>query len=349
MKYSAGEQIYKYELLSYIGGGEFGEVWLTKDFALDLPCALKILPRNDISIDERLLEAQIGCRLQHSNVVNIKYADVLEYKSEPVVTIAMPYYKSGSMLSQLNSNNFLDIKIATKCLIDILRGLEYLHENGYFHCDIKPNNILVGDSGESILTDYGITCYSPTHVAVHPRQCYLPHTSPETLSKNIYDERTDIYQLGLTAFRLLNGISEIRSEFMSDRNAFQKNVLAGKVIVDNKYQPFVPRKIKRIISKATALNPDDRYQSALEMRRALEQLVLKGNCTSDATGNIQFIVDGNSYRYEVLPSTDKLSDFVVFKKNLKSGRETKVKQYCKKGIKNSEVKKSINVLANDLL
>jgi len=349
MKYSAGEEIYKYKLVSYIGGGEFGEVWLTKDIALDSLCALKLLPRNDISIDERLLEAQIGCRLQHSNVVNIKYADIVQYKSEPIVTIAMPYYKNGSILSQLNSNNFLDIKIAIKCLIDILRGLEYLHENGYFHCDIKPNNILVGDYGECILTDYGITCYSPTHVAVQPRQCYLPHTSPETLSKNIYDERTDIYQLGLTAFRLLNGISEIRSEFMSDRRTFQKNVLAGKVIVDNKYQPFIPRKIKKIISKATALSPDDRYQSALEMRRALEQLVLKGTCTSDVNGDIQFVVNGNSYRYEVFPSTDKLLDLVVFKKSLKSGHEVRMKKYCKNGIKSSEVKKSITALANDLL
>ena len=90
MKYHTGETIYKYELQDYIGGGEFGEVWLAKDIALDSQCALKLLPRNDISIDERLLEAQIGNRLQHNNVVNIKYADVIQYgtPAQPVSFIA---------------------------------------------------------------------------------------------------------------------------------------------------------------------------------------------------------------------------------------------------------------------
>ena len=93
MKYHSGEKIYKYELQSYIGGGAFGEVWLARAIALDSQCALKLLPRSDISIDERLLEAQIGNRLQHNNVVNIKYADVIQYgaPAQSVVTIAMPF------------------------------------------------------------------------------------------------------------------------------------------------------------------------------------------------------------------------------------------------------------------
>ena len=351
MKYHSGEKIYKYELQSYIGGGAFGEVWLARDIALDSQCALKLLPRSDISIDERLLEAQIGNRLQHNNVVNIKYADVIQYgaPAQSVVTIAMPFYPHGSVFSQLNSNNFLDFKLTIKCLIDVLKGLEYLHENGYYHCDIKPNNILVGEHGEYILSDYGITCYSPTHTAIQPRQCYLPHTSPETILNNTYDERTDIYQLGLTAFRLINGISAIKNDFIADRDLFRESVLLGNVVRDSKYQPFVPRKIRRIISKAIALKPEDRFQTALDMRRALEQLSLTGSCTTDVNGNVIIYCDNYSYRYEIHPLTAKISDFIVYKKLNRTGRETRAPKYCIRGIKNSDLSKQILALSTDLL
>lgn len=351
MKYRSGETIYKYTLQSYIGGGAFGEVWLAKDITLDSQCALKLLLQDDISIDERLLEAQIGNRLQHSNVVNIKYADVIQYGTPPlsVVTIAMPFYSNGSVLSQLNSNNFLPLHLAIKCLIDVLKGLEYLHENGYYHCDIKPSNILIGDHGEYILSDYGITCYSPTHTAVHPRQCYLPHTSPETILSNTYDERTDIYQLGLTAFRLINGISSIKSDFSANQALFQENVLQGKVVTDSKYQPFIPRKIRRIISKAIELSPTDRYQTALDMRRALEQLLLAGSCTADANGNVIIYNSSYSYRYEVRPKTAKTSDFIVYKRSERTGRETKAPNYCAQNTRNSDIPKRILALSTSLL
>lgn len=351
MKYHPGETIYKYTLQSYIGGGAFGEVWLAKDITLDSQCALKLLLQDNVSIDERLLEAQIGNRLQHDNVVNIKYADVIQYGTPPlsVVTIAMPFYLNGSVLSQLNSNNFLPLHLAIKCLIDVLKGLEYLHENGYYHCDIKPSNILIGEHGEYVLSDYGITCYSPTHTAVHPRQCYLPHTSPETISSNTYDERTDIYQLGLTAFRLINGVSSIKSDFFANPALFRENVLQGKVITDSKYQPFIPRKIRRIISKAIALNPADRYQTALDMRRALEQLSLVGSCTTDTNGNVIIYNSGYSYRYEIRPKTTKASDFIVYKKIERTGRETKILKYCAQNVKNSDIPKRILALSTSLL
>jgi serine/threonine protein kinase len=99
----------------------------------------------------------------------------------------MPYYKNGPIQNRVNSLNFVDLKTTIKVIIDILRDLEYLHENGYYHCDIKPNNILIGDNEEYILSDYRITCFSPTHTAVKPRQIYLPHAAPETVQCTIYD------------------------------------------------------------------------------------------------------------------------------------------------------------------
>ena len=261
----------------------------------------------------------------------------------------MPLYKNGSVITQLNSCNFLRTDLAVKCLIDLLRGLEYLHENGYYHCDIKPSNVLVGDNGEYVLSDYGITCFSPNHTAVHPRDCYLPHESPETITQKIYDARTDIYQLGLTAFRLLNGISEIKSDFLADRNTFQTAVLAGKLITDRKYRPFVPKKLRRIISKATACDPNDRYQTALEMRRALEQIALKGYCDSNSNGDIIFVSNNKEYRFETTSSSGNLFNLIVYQKNQNSGRKTRALKYCCNNLKKADIVKHIQKIAKDLL
>ncbi|MEL7610556.1 MAG: protein kinase [Bacillota bacterium] len=256
------------------------------------------------------------------------------------MAISMPYYSNGSVLSRLNSLNFLDLQEALKCLIDILRGLEYLHENGYYHCDIKPNNILVGDREEYLLTDYGITCYSPDQ-AVTPRQSYLPHISPETLDQDTYDGRTDIYQLGLTEFRLINGISEIRVDFDKDRVAFNEKVLKGKVINPSNYKPYVPHVLRRIINKATCLNPDDRYQTPLEMRRALERVRLIGNCTGDMAGNLLLLQGYNTYRYEIIPLPKNKFMLLAYKRNNKSGNETRYSKYCLKDLSFKQIHKSI--------
>ncbi len=349
MTYKSNEVIYKYSLKSKIGGGNFGEVWTATDVTLNAQVAVKLLDKSQYSIDERLLEAKIGNRMQHSNVVTINGADVISKDGNTIVAISMPYYPKGSVLSLLNSMNFLELKKSIKCLIDILRGLEYLHENGYFHCDIKPNNILVGESLEYLLTDYGITCHSPNLEAVCPKQSYLPHISPETISSNLYDARTDIYQLGLTAFRLINGISEIRDEFDKNPDCYNEKVIRGKIITAQKFKPYVPHVIRRIITKATAKNPNDRYQSALEMRRALERVKLTGDCTSNLNGDLNLTRNGYVYRYEVITKSKNNYSIKAYKRNIKSNNETRFSKYCMSGLTEHKLSKVIQSFCLEII
>lgn len=148
----------------------------------------------------------------------------------------------------------------------------------------------------------------------------------------------------------------LRASSQEIRYAILEKDSSGGIIFINrtsenrKYQPFVPRKIRRIISKAIALAPADRYQTALDMRRALEQLLLTGYCTSDASGNVIICCNsGYSYRYEIHPITTKTSNFVVYKKLNKTGRETRATKCCMQNVKNSDIPKRIFALSNDLL
>ena len=153
------ELIYKYRLIRKIDSGNFAQVWLVKDYSIDRNVAVKVLDASKTSIDERLKESQIGNQLEHSNLVKMLYADVASRNGEKIVVIVMDYFENGSIIRKFNNRGFIPIPEAIKYLIDVLRGLEYLHEKNFLHGDIKPKNILISSTGEGILTDYGISCW----------------------------------------------------------------------------------------------------------------------------------------------------------------------------------------------
>lgn len=343
------ENLYKYQLSQNIGVGNFSEVWLAHEVSVAQNVAVKIMDTKKETIDQRLFEAKIGSRLKHDNVTPILYADVCNKNGNTLVVIAMPYCGNGNILSKLNSLNFLDIPIAIKYLTDVLKGLEYLHENGFYHGDIKPKNILIGDNNQAALSDYGLTTYSPTHDYVIPRDSYLPHIASETITSNIYNEKTDIYQLGMTAFRLLNGIGLVKDKFQRDRAGFKDLVLEGKVITDKDYQLFIPSKLKRIIKKATSHEPSERYATAIEMRRDLEKISFPGYCTSNNQGKLVARTNKYDYWFEVDNIAYKKFRMTAYKTNLKSNRTTKVTQYSLGELNESDLNRNIKKYLQNII
>lgn len=334
---SPGQIIYKYELQEFIGGGEFGDVWLAYDRTISRQVAVKILTRG-AEINERLQEARIGNQLDHANLVKVHYADVVKHGENKLVIIAMDYHEKGSILSKVNSGNFMPIPNVIRFMTDVLRGLEYLHELNLYHSDIKPSNILIGATNQGVLTDYGITCHSPSRQPVQPRNTYKLHMAPEVLSSCLINVQTDIYQVGLTAFRLLNGIGCINDKFNAlGQDAYYQLVREGKVVQSNDYQLFVPRRLKAVINKATHVDPTSRYQSALEMRRAFERLSYPGYWTIDPCGNLIGHDGRNEYRFEEKALTTKSFEFNAFRKLKDSGRETKISAHSDKNLTRKEL------------
>jgi|GEM_PF-859147 len=323
----------KYRWVRPIGRGSFGEVWLAQDQAVNHEYAVKILNAG-IGIDQRLQEAQVGHAFTHNNLVRVHQADVA---TDGKVVIAMDYLSDGAITTLANPAGFLPLPIAIRSMIDVLQGLEHLHINKFFHNDVKPQNILRGPQGEAKLADYGIVGVSPTGAPVMPSSWYVLHAAPETAAGNGIEARTDIFQSGLTMFRLLTGLGSLEAKFTSlGRVAYEAALAGGTLISRRDFPPFIPNSICRAVLSAIEPDPAKRFQSALAMRRALEKLSFAGHWTVDATGQLIGSDARHSFRFEHLAASGRHAAFAAFKTNRQSGRETRISQFTQKNLTNAE-------------
>jgi len=335
-----GDVVYKYQLQELIGSGHFGEVWRANDNALDREFAIKLLDASGTSIDTELMEARIGNRMQHHNLVQVHIADIVQIKGVDTVVIAMNYLRNGSIISKICAGNFVPQQLAVKTMIDTLRGLEFLHDNGFYHNDIKPQNILIGDNQEGILTDYGISGATVNGQAITPKDQYRPHKAPETFENGLIDGKTEVYQAGITLFRLVNGLGLATECFNNNSSAeYEKLVKEGKLLDKMGWQLFVPNSLKKIIRKATNSDKKKRYSSVLEMRRALEKLKLPNSWTCNSAGKYLCENATHIYEFEIIFKPNGLVDFVAYKTIRKSGRKQKFGKFTEKNAQRIQITK----------
>ncbi len=354
MIFSAGQTLYKYQLISQLGQGNFGQVWLAKDITLDKIVAIKMLL--SASLDPALLdEAKNGCRYNHPNLVKIHYADILTLENQVVTIIAQDYHSEGSVIGRLNSENFLPIRDALKYSREILCGLEHLHEKEFLHNDIKPSNILISEANTAILADYGISlAYNPKDGA-KTSSFYRIHCAPETHRENHIHPQSDIYQVGCTLYRLVNGIGSIKDDFyrLKDINLFNQHKEKGKIPNKNGYTQFIPTQLKKFINKAVDFNPTQRFQSALEMRRAIERLNFLGDWTIGNDGLPVGRSGDYRFTYEIEIRPKMKFSLITWKEHLYTNRRTKVGAYTQCNLNKTQLgvlqKEVINKVINGSL
>jgi serine/threonine protein kinase len=221
----------------------------------------------------------------------------------------------------------------------VLQGLEHLHACHFFHNDIKPENILIGPNGQAKLGDYGVVGISQDGQPVPPPAQYVLHAAPETATGHGIESRTDIFQAGLTLFRLLTGLGALSSKLNAmGGQAYGKALASGRLITDADFPVFVPRSVARIVKKAIDPNPALRFQSALEMRRALEKLSFRGYWTVEANGFFVGYDEKHRFRFETTLAAAQ-SAFQGFKLRLSSGRETRISAFTSYRMTASEAKR----------
>lgn len=248
-----GTNIGKYSIIDYIGGGSFGNVYLAKDNALNAIKAIKLIEASNPSeVVKTIEEAQLLYMCKHKNIVDINEANVVKVNNISYVLIDMEYIKNGSF-EKIIKDREVSLYEIISIIIDCLFALEHAHYYNVIHRDIKPANILLKFNSAKV-SDFGLATALGNNYIASP-QGYIAHLAPEVIEQGYTSKLTDIYALGITLLRACN----------YDSAWYQNNQ-------KNYYAPYIPQKLKLIISKACNSDERSRYQTALEFRNQLSKL-----------------------------------------------------------------------------
>lgn len=255
-----------YERIERLGAGNFGEVWLVYDHALGVKRAVKFIPKSRVQDPTNFYkEPKTLMALHHENIVRIEDAGKTP---DGTLYVAMEYLPRGS-LEDVFKGRPVPLTRAASILADICWALEFAHQKDFIHRDVKPANILIAQNNKAMLSDFGLATTVPRGGTASPYG-YLTHVAPEVLRTGKTSKSSDIYALGVTAYRLVNGDAFLPE--VSDPSDVQDLILSGDYPNRDYYRPYVPNKIKRIINQCMAMRKTDRFGSASDFRKALERI-----------------------------------------------------------------------------
>lgn len=266
-----GTTISHYRILERLGGGGMGVVYRAQDLKLDRTVALKFLP-SDLTRDPEakarfVHEARAASALEHSNICNIHEIDET---ADGQMFIAMAFYDGETVKKKIERgplplNEALDIAIQTA------QGLLNAHQEGMVHRDVKPANVMVTSDGVAKLVDFGLakltgmTRLTRTGTSVGT----AGYMSPEQTRGENVDRRTDIWSLGVMLYEMVTG----RLPFQGDYgNAVVYSILNTTPEPLTAVRTGVPMELERIVEKAMAKDPSERYQHVDEMLVDLRHL-----------------------------------------------------------------------------
>jgi eukaryotic-like serine/threonine-protein kinase len=252
-----GQIIGKYKVLSTIGSGGFGTVYLAEDTWIDKKVALKVPHKQSVDFGELLREPRLLASLNHPNIVTILTAE----KQENVFFIVMEYVPGETLESIIARTGPLDLSQALDYTCQICNAIDHAHKQGVLHRDLRPSNVLVSEQGMLKVADFGTSRF--LEIAAHGTTVIgsPPYMAPEQFrGKAVF--ASDLYSLGVTMFQMLVGDLPYDTPSPSDLDRLMRGEMQ---IAPRLRNPKIPKAISDIVVKAMAADIHQRYQRAGEV------------------------------------------------------------------------------------
>ena len=299
----ADTQLRDYLLETMIGEGGMAEVWRARHVHLDKDVAIKIMAKHlvgDAKFEARFLqEAKAMARLQHPHIVGATDFFI----EQGAYCLVMPYLGGGSLADLLDSRLPLEIAQALSIAVQILSALDHAHQNGIIHRDVKPSNILLDQTGQAFLADFGIALLmgedrkTKTGTAIG-----TPHyMSPEQIMRpKTMDHRSDVYSFGCVLFEMLTGRPPFdATEEDGDTDLLVKTAhLQSAPPTPRSLNPRLPVAVEATLLKALAKDPAHRFLGCAAFATALEAALgaapQKGMVVSTPTAAARPVAEPNA-------------------------------------------------------
>lgn len=326
MDYS-GQRIDHYQVIEKLGLGGMATVYKAYDTRLERDVAIKLVRKDSIPAEqhERVLkrferEAKSLAKFLHPNIVPVY--DYGEYQGAPYLVMA--YLPGGTLKEWIGKP--IPIEKAINWVLPVAKALSYAHKEGVVHRDVKPSNILISRDGEVMLSDFGIAqilTQETTQLTVTGMGVSTPEYMAPEQWQGRADEASDQYALGVVLYELLTGVKPYTAD--------TPLAVALKVMSEPLRRPSAlvgsfSEDVEKVLYKALARNPQDRYETMAAFQNALTGLLQKGNSAERAArlvtqpGEKQpgitdekifpFEADRHKLESDIIDTGDKLSEKV---------------------------------------
>ena len=267
-----GDTLGPYRILEMIGVGGMAEVYKAYQPTMDRYVAIKVIKayfaEEPTFLQRFHREARAVARLEHAHILPVH--DYGEAQGRPF--LVMRYLEAGTLKDRLGADP-LPLDVVNRVISQIGSALDYAHRQSIIHRDVKPSNILMDAEEDCFLTDFGLAKMMETSVHLTGTGVGIgtpAYMSPEQGRGAEVDSRTDVYSLGVMLYEMTTG----RMPYYADTPiALVIKHMTEPLPLPRAVRPNLPEGVERVILKALAKAPEDRFETAAQMVRALDVAV----------------------------------------------------------------------------